>query len=282
MGQCAHSFFGSVLMRKAFFLFCLYLSQAIYSQPIQDHQIDLEALAELASYLHIPTGENLIEETQRRWLRRAGQERWDMAELSSEQRQFVLDWAEREGFFAPWKPLERSYDKALILGATTGHMRMRLEFLKQLWEEGVRFKEVVWLTGERPLDPRVDQLLERCANESEAARVLWEELEPASDMRKLPVLFVSVPMKEEGNMLKRPNTMDTIVAWLEQDPEPCKALFISTQPFCGYQFAVIKSGLPQEFLFDVAGPGANPSTHPAAAAITLDCVARWIYQGNLP
>ena len=65
------------------------------------------------------------------------------------------------------------------------------------------------------------------------------------------------------------------------NPEPCKALFVSDQPFCGYQFAVIKATLPQTFLFDVVGEGVDPTIHPLAAAITLDSIARWIYQESL-
>ena len=55
---------------------------------------------------------------------------------------------------------------------------------------------------------------DRCSNESEAAHILWEETSLPDEMRSLPVVFVAVPMKTEGSSLKRPNTEDTIVAWL--------------------------------------------------------------------
>src|SRR6185295_17520584 len=96
------------------------------------------------------------------------------------------------------------------------------------------------------------------------------------EMRNLSVLFIAVPMKEEGSSLKRPNTEDTVVAWLKADSRPRKALFVSDQPFCGYQFAVIKTCLPMSFQFDVVGEGVNSTSHPAAAAIILDSIARWI------
>lgn len=268
-------------MKKRYSLLAICFYQFLFALPMQERQIDPEALSRLALELNIPLAADIIAETQKQWLRQAGQERWDLKELSSDQKQFVLTWASEEGFFTAWQPIDSFYDKALILGATTGHMQMRLDFLKQLWEEGVRFREVVWLTGERPLVPRVDQLTDRCSNESEAAFILWQETEMPEEMRKLPAVFISVPMKNEAGSPKRPNTKDTIIAWIDEEPEPCKALFISTQPFCGYQFAVIKSSLPETFFFDVAGPGAEPSSHPAAAAITLDSIARWIYQENL-
>ena len=243
--------------------------------------MDPSALGELALALNIPKDADLIKETQKRWLRSPGQERWEMAELSPEQKAFVLNWATEQGFFAPWRPLYPTYDKALILGATTCRMQMRLDYLKQLWEEGIRFNEVVWLTGDRPLDGRIDALTDRCSNESEAAHIMWKEANLPEEMRALSVIFIEVPMKVDGSTVKRPNTEDTIVAWLKVAPEPCTALFISDQPFCGYQFAVVKAILPGSFLFDLVGQGVDCRSHPAAAAITLDSIARWIYQESL-
>ncbi len=259
----------------------LSLSHFSHASPIQDRKIEPAALSELACGLGIPKEANLIEETQKHWLRMPGQEKWELSELSSDQRLFVLNWSLKNGIFSEWKPASKTYDKALILGSSTHFMKKRLDYLGQLWEEGVRFDEIVWLTGDRPLDKRIDGLTDCCSNESEAAHILWNETQLPDGMRNLPVVFIAVPMKNEGGVIARPNTEDTIIAWLEVCKEPCRALFMSDQPFCGYQFAVIKSNLPEAFTFDVAGLGADPSSHPAAAAITLDCIARWIYQDSL-
>lgn len=264
-------------MRKWVFLL-LCFSTLFFGESLQDHKIDPEALSQLTATLGISPEADLIAETQKRWLCKPNQERWEMAELSADQRQFVLQWATDQGLFSPWKPTEKSYDKALILGATTGCMKQRLIYLKQLWTEGVRFQEIVWLTGDRPLDKQIDELTDRCSNESQAAHILWEEADLPEEMRSLLVTFIAVPLKAGG---KRPNTDDTILAWLKTSPEPCKALFVSDQPFCGYQFAAIKTLLPATLLFDVVGPGVNPNSHPSAAAITLDSIARWLYQERL-
>lgn len=261
-------------MKKLFAALALCLSTLLFSTPITDHKIDLIALNQLIAQLGLPTNGDIVAETQKHWLRKPGQERWEQAELSPEQRQFVLKWATEQGLYAAWKPSLQTYDKALILGATTSRMQGRLNDLAQLWNDGIRFHEIVWLTGDRPLDARVDALTDRCQNESEAARMIWEESSLPAEMRALPVVFVAVPM----NGQKRPNTEDTIIAWLNKSSEPCTALFVSDQPFCGYQFEVIKSRLPKEILFDVVGRGAEPASHPAAAAITLDSLARWLYQ----
>lgn len=88
-----------------------------------------------------------------------------MQELTKEEREFVLAWAEKEGIYKEWEPLLREYDKAFILGATTGKMRTRLQYLKKLWDKGIRFEEIVWLTGERPLDAKIDQLTDLCSSQ---------------------------------------------------------------------------------------------------------------------
>ncbi len=268
-------------MKKWVLLFAIYLCSSTFASPIQDRKIDPKALSQLGSALDIPQDTDIVIETQKRWLRKPNQERWEISELSPNQKNFVLNWARDLGLFAAWKPACKEYDKALILGGTTSRMQMRLDYLKQLWDEGTRFNEIVWLTGDRPLDKRVDELTDRCNNESEAALILWEETNLSEEMRSLPVVFVAVPIKTEGSSQKRPNTEDTIKAWLKLSPEPCKALFVSDQPFCGYQFAVVKASLPKAFIFDLVGPGVDGTSHPAAAAITLDSIARWIYQENI-
>jgi hypothetical protein len=268
-------------MRKWLLFFVLSFYNLTFALPLQDHKLGHASLLQLASALDIPQDADLIAATQAAWLRKPNQERWEMAELAPDKKVFVLNWAKEQGLFAPWKPSAKRYDKALILGATTSRMQMRLDFLIELWNEGVRFSEIVWLTGDRPLDKKVDGLTDRCQSESEAARILWEETGLPEGMEAVAVLFIAVPMQGEGTTLRRPSTVDTLLAWVCHSPEPSSALFISDQPFCGYQFAVIKATLPSAFLFDLAGPGVDPTSHPAAAAITLDSIARWIYQESL-
>ena len=268
-------------MKKLFILLSLCLCCIGSAAPLQNRFIWPAALDQLASAMDMPASEDLITFTQTHWLRKPAQERWEMKELTKDQRTFVLNWADRQGLFADWLPYCDIYDTALILGASTSRMQMRLDYLKKLWNQGVRFKEVVWLTGDRPLDERVDGMIERCQNESQAARIIWEESDLPDSMRCLPALFIAVPMKGEEPVRQRPNTADTIIAWLQTNPPPCKALFVSDQPFCGYQFAIVKAFLPDAFSFDLVGQGVDPFRHPAAAAITLDSIARWIYQENL-
>jgi hypothetical protein len=262
-------------MKKTLLLF-LALCHLGFSSPLRDHKIDQLDLQSLLQALDM--NGDIVKETQKHWIRSKNKERWEISELNSNQGSLVFDWAENHSLFEAWEPCATSYDVALILGATTPSMEHRLDYLKSLWAGGTRFEEVVWLTGERPLDQNVDQFTDICSTESEASKVIWEKADLPDEMRKLPVTFVSTQMKTNENKPSRPNTKDTLISWLETCHKPCKALFVSHQPFCGYQFAVINNTLPETFLFDVVGPACDKNKNKRLAAITLDSLARWIYE----
>jgi len=258
-------------MKKLFFLLAMALGNILAAGPIEDRKISEDAYEELFAFFEIK--ENIVEETQKKWLRKQGKERWEIDDLPEEQRTFVIEWAEKEGIFKSWMPSRPFYEKAFILGASTPSLKTRIVFLKELWEGGTRFNEIIILTGDRPLDPKIDEWTDICKTETDAAHHAWEITELPQEMRALPVSFFSIPMRWENGIAKRPTTYDTIIGYVNKFPTPCSCIFISNQPHCGYQFAVIKHSLPQEFPFDIAGKG----TQQEHAAIILDMLARWIY-----
>jgi hypothetical protein len=268
-------------MKKWLSLFLLFAVTTGFSEPLQNRSLNQITLAKLASDLGLSG--DLLEQTQQHWYQAKdqGKERWQISEIRDEHRALAIQWAQENAMFGSWEPVKEHYDSALILGSSTPVMRERLKHLVSLWNKGVRFDEVVWLTGERPLDAKIDHLCDRCSNESEGARVLWEEACIPEEMRQLAVHFVSVPMKLIHSEAKRPNTKDTIVMWMETAPEAKSALFVSNQPFCGYQHAVIEGSLDKSIDFDVVGQGVNPElikNHPLAGALILDTAAKWLYQ----
>ncbi len=265
-------------MKSWFSCIAILICNLVIAAPIQDHILNPCALRLLASELGISDDADLVAATQKQWLRPAGKERWELCELSPEERSLVLEWGQEQGLFSAWEPVCTEYDRALILGSSTRQMKNRLDYLKGLWERGIRFREVIWLTGDRPLNAQIDDLMDSCNNESEAARILWEQATLPNELRALPVTVLATPMKIVDGVVTRPNTEDTLITWLASSPTSGVSLFISSQPFCGYQFAVVKSSLPKLCLFDLAGDGVDCMSHPAAAAIVLDSVARWIYQ----
>jgi hypothetical protein len=121
---------------------------------------------------------------------------------------------------------------------------------------------LVFLTGERPLLDSEKEYLPGLQTESEMVRWVYEH----SDLPKeIPPLFIEVPMK--GN--RRPNTLDTIHAWLQTDPHPITCLALSNQPYVHYQQAVLDRLLP--FSVETVGNAVigNPSV-----ALMLDTLAR--------
>ena len=74
----------------------------------------------------------------------------------------------------------------------------------------------------------------------------------------------------------RPNTGDTIIAWLKHNPKPGEILAISSQPYVQYQDAVLKTLIPHGFSTETIGPATVGDSE--AIAVNLDNVARILYQ----
>jgi hypothetical protein len=182
-------------------------------------------------------------------------------ELDETSREFVQNWAQKHGLKDPvYADEDIWFEKAFIIGASTPVMRKRLDFLVTLWERGTRFDEIIWFTSERPLDPKVDERLGE--TDTDAAKIIWETANIPNDMKLLPVQFLSAG-----------STKENIQAWLStlEDEEELDCLFISSQPYCAYHYAMISQVLPAKYDYEVAGPVGN-----ATSATILDTVARWV------
>ncbi len=226
---------------------------------------------------HEGTLPSIVQATQKQWLRPAGKETWHIDELSAEKREIILSYAEKLGFIQECLPQKKHYTYAHILGATTGRMEKRISYLVQLYEKGIRFDHVVILTGARPLDPAIDTLLEGCKIESDAGHVLWQTAKMPEGMRKIPVTFVDTPMIKTEKGERRPNTGDTILAWMAMSPVPGTNLFISNQPYVLYQDAAVRAYLPADRV-ETIGEGAKLTAQ--NSAVILDTIARWLYSEN--
>lgn len=247
------------MRNRLLFLLLLPLFLMAESAPFLPPRISAEALNELYSELGTDTGQ---------WLRKPGQQRWEQEDLNDCSKAFVQQWAEKHGLYdtvLPKNDEDDSYDTAFIIGATTPVMKERLRFLAYLWENGTRFDKIVWLTGERSLDPRVDQPLGE--TEADAARTIWEMESVPAEMKMLPVQFIAST---------QPALEGTLKAWLdEQDgDDEGDCLFITNQPYCAFHYAKISQILPaSRYDYEVAGYRATGT--PSAANI-LDTVARYV------
>jgi hypothetical protein len=242
------------------------LVSSIFADPLLD-------LLTLMNVPHNGTHESIVAETQARWIRPAGKERWEIPDLP-EKKEKIIEYADQLGFIRERLPSKQRYNYGIVMGATVFRMQKRLHFLIELWKKGIRVEKLVFLTGERPLDPLVESLTDVCKTESQAAHYIWEHAEVPLKMRALPITFIDVPMK--GSV--RPSTGDTVGAWIKTGPAPGSCLLISNQPYCLYQDAAARKLFPQPF--DIETVGEEASLKSLNAAVVLDTIARYLYNSN--
>jgi hypothetical protein len=237
--------------------------------------------------------------TQKAWLRSPNQERWQMAEYTADNKDQLFQTLKSMGIIDTISPMHTQYDYGVVLGALAERVRMRLAFLVEQWHSGVRFNSLVFLGGERPLDPTVEsekELLEGTVinwprkqnwslqgslpkTELEMMQMVLDQTELPADMAKVPCLFVNAPAKQAADgSLKRPTRADTIIAWLEHNPTPGICLFSSSQPHVLYEHAVMQLCLPREFTVETVGRYASNTTN---VAVILDAIARTLYCLNV-
>lgn len=234
--------------------------------------------------------ETIVEKTQKLWKRSAEKERWEVEEYLDPHPKQTYELFCHVGMLDERKATTCCYDYALVLGATVEKVRSRLFFLKQEWERGVRFKKLVFLTGDRPLTAQESKTLydspypmrpfkPRGAppkNETEMMTVVFDQMVLPQAWDSMTVVVVDTPQREG----KRPNTEDTFRHWLTSNPHPGTTLIVSDQPFLGRADALAHKILPPNFTIETVGAGVTYSTfvdNKRAVPILLDELARWIY-----
>ncbi|MGE5196664.1 MAG: hypothetical protein ACM3JI_04985 [Anaerolineae bacterium] len=243
----------------------------------------LEAL-ELMEVRHDGTLSSIVEETQKSWLRSQGKERWQLTDqIAEEKKRKILNIARKIGFVDERPAQKKDYRYAILLGASLESSQARFIFLRKLWEQGVRFKELVFLTGERPLDAQYEMARlppylekEKPKTEKELLQTLFRRLPLPQELRTLPLCIVSVPMQPAPSGMRRPNTADTIIAWMNQSPSVDSCLFISEQPCILYQDAVVRFHMKEGFEIETVGPELTEKE--GCCSALLDSMARFLFQ----
>ncbi len=233
-------------------------------------EMDREALLELLQVLEVPHDgkmEGIVAATQHRWLQK-GKERWEFEERYLDKREAAFPFLERLGCVESVFPAKNAYTYAIVLGGYASRVKARLDFLETLKKNGLRYERLLFFTGERYLDP------------SENMGDLKTETEMMLSLYPDPVIVIDTPQQRGADgVLRRPNTADTVRAWLNTNPLPGTCLVITNQPFVPYQDEVLRTELPAEFPFETVGPKAEEET---LFALYLDTIARWLYQKEKP
>ena len=239
----------------------------------------------------------LVEITQKNWLREAGKERWEITERFETKSAEILDLVKKLGFNERVLPQKKAYDYALVMGALSSTMKKRLAFLVKQWQEGVRFRHIYILVGERPRHPTMESekmLFEDNAylnfpktwvhpkvlpqTETEIAKMIYKHAEIPQEFRKVPITFVNAPMKLENAKSVRPTTDDTIHHLLEAHSfkKNASILSVSDQPYIQYQHAVLKRILQKNGHYSLETVG-DEAAETRKLSIYLDSIARALY-----
>jgi len=204
------------------------------------------------------------------------------------------------GFVVSEPPRLKEYQGVLLHGGFLKRTRARLAYAVKQWEEGIRFKHIYFLTGERPLESERENIevflndsesplkirsdlklpAQFPSTEGEMTRLVWEQSEIPEEMRReVTVHFIIAPMKTDPKTGKRirPTTDDTVYSWLEQSPPFGAYLGITNCPYTNRQDLVTRTIAPEEYTFETIGPEADENEK---MAIFLDEVARFIFQSK--
>jgi hypothetical protein len=261
-------------MKRLFFSFILLLSSLCGSPSSSFVNDDLKQLLKVMEVSNDGTLPSIVEATQKSWKRPDGKEIWHIQNnLSEAQTKAVMEYCSKNRFFTEIMPTQKTYDYAVILGATVATMKKRIGFLEKIALSGVQIKQVVLLSGARPLDLKIEIPPEGCQTEGEALATLWKA-HPLS--KQIPWVHFDCPMITIlGAQVRRPNTVDTYHLWLASKPKAGSCFMISNQPYCLYQQLVAEAILPKELTHETVGPASDPAK--ANPAAMLDTVARCLY-----
>lgn len=268
-------------MKKIFLL--LLLPFALHAISLHNDQGKLvEPAKQFLSLCGVPkdiSDEETLAYLQGNWIQ-TEKERWEMKEKCEEKRDSALPILRELGCIDPIHAKEGEYDYALVLGALEKSIQQRLNFLHEEWKRGIRFKQVILLTGQRELNPERENFPTGISTETELLVHLFKN----SPLHSL-VLYVVIDApqeKQKDGTFKRPNTASTIREWMASSPKPGKCLAVSTQPFVGYQEAVLRYYLPATFTIETVGPRTESTAHDApphshySMAIYLDNFGKWL------
>jgi hypothetical protein len=274
------------------------------SNPLDASHMPVPALVELLSKTgikHDGTLADIVTQTQKQqpdgWIRPAGSERFNMVDMYVERKDELRPLFQRVGLLDEVKPKQKSYDYGIVHGATILGMRVRLAYLIKLWQEGVRFGKLIFLVGQRDLDPTAEPVAsfdDRMQTvlplrpdwkidtscfpvvESDAAKMLYDQALMPDELRALPMEIVDAPKTRNADgVLVRPTTRGTVETWLLSSPKPGSCLAVTNQPFVGYQDATVRGMLPVGFTLETVGGAINAAYE--SVAMWFDSLARWLY-----
>src|ERR1700722_4321790 len=106
---------------------------------------------------------SIVQATQKKqsdggWIRASGAERWQIDEHQNfvNQRELMLSLFRQLNMIESINPSRKDYKYLLWFGATTERVRTRLADIVKEWNNGTRAEILVLFSGERDLDPNLE------------------------------------------------------------------------------------------------------------------------------
>jgi hypothetical protein len=233
--------------------------------------------------LEATTPQEIVQATQAAWLRPADKERWQVLEDKYKDRKNeLIPLLKNAQLVDEIVPAQKQYDYLIIMGALYERARKRTEYAVNLWDQGIRFKEIIVLGSERKLDPQQEPASSFAGTdqvpttEYEMLKWVFNTIQIPTEMRQTKTTFINSPntIDEKTGKVKRATTADSIATWLATQPTPGSCLVISNQPYIGYQDAVAKKYLPKTFSIQTCGEALDEEDRMLEI---LDALARWIF-----
>jgi hypothetical protein len=265
---------------------------SLFNKANAPHQM-LLFLLKKTNIPHDRTKKTILKETQKEWLRKPMEERWEMkvGQYESEREAFMRAF-EALGYVKGHDPKYKSYTGAVVMGATLPRVLKRLNYLLKLLKQGIRIEKIYFLSGQRPLDPKVDILPpgtlvahDTSSHQTEVEMMVWvyNQMDFAPYLGDAQPIIIDSSMKMNADgVFVRPITDDTIEELRKTQPmKKGRYLVISNWPYATYQGKVFKSKFDilqkdkkPMYAIETVGEDAVPSL---PIEIYLDTIARDIY-----
>ncbi len=241
---------------------------------------EMDELLQVCEVHHNGDLSSIAEATKNSWLRKPGKERWqiDTIDYGTDKNQRIRELVYQLGFIKEVPPTAGHYKYCLIGGAVASAFQKRLLYVRSLWEKGLRYDQLIILTGERALDAQVDksEIAVGCKTEAEALQFVYENSLLPTDMRAIPYQLVVAPNKLTPSGVVRPSRGDTVLQWLSTHPSPGDCMFVTHQPYVQLDQGAIANVLGPDYPFVTVGPGTDAAKN--SIALLLDTVGRCLLQ----
>lgn len=268
------------MKRVIFFLICLFALRCEALTLLDENGNLIPPFAELLQLCELPTDcslEELALILRAAWIQE-GKERWQYEERFNDKKIKALPLLEAIGCLDAIHAQKFHYNYVLVLGALASRVEKRLNFLWEEWKRGVRFDAIFFLTGQRDIEKKMEILPIGITSETQMMIYLYRSHPLSEAARGVPLAIIDTSKQCDAHgLLKRPNTADTVKAWLQTRPAAGSCLAISDQPFVGYQEAVLKKLLPADFFIEVIGM-ADERKFPLI--LYLDNLAKWLLHSH--